>query len=55
MNKEPAFLRNLLLGIKILVVLHIVFGAHDIINRIRSEPHLAFMLIFVLAVIRGID
>jgi len=54
LDEEPAFLRDLLLAIKILVVTHVCFGAHDIIHRIRSE-HLAFVLISVLEGIRGIE
>jgi hypothetical protein len=54
LDEEPAFLRDLLLAIKILVVMLVGFGTHDIIHRIRSE-HLALMLIDVLEGIRGIE
>jgi hypothetical protein len=48
MDEEPAFQRYLLLGVYIPLVRQIGFGAHDIIQRIRSE-HFALMLNVVLA------
>ena len=48
MDEEPAFQRNLLLGIYIPLVRQVGVGTHDIIQRIRTLQ-LALMLNVVLA------